>query len=316
MEESQDTVEERQPTVRMSRKRILTFALLFGILITSLFYVLPAVMNPLRIDDVPAGAYVVPWMQPYPYFGEIHDPFNIDSIMADALKLNMTFHIDIPNGTRVIPSTVYLGHDSKYLYVGGKFVGMYSNPASVPGVETEPNRFHIYFDVVNDGVLKTPEAGSGFAVMIDVPEETLSGGECLDMFWQYAEYPYNHMIWMPAENYLMTRGGQPFYSAAAKAQEYDSSTGAVTILFARYLNRRGIENIDALQMRPGERWVMGFLLELEYQKELANMVDGWPRNIYPYMSDDSSWWPKLVIDLTNPPPNMAIKPVTWIKTSA
>ncbi len=252
---------------------------------------------------MPAGAYVVPWMQPRPYFGQIRDPFNIDSIMASALKLNITFHIDTPNGTRTIPSTVYLGHDSRYLYVGGKFVGMGSNPASVPG-DSQPNRFHMYFDVANDGVLKTPEAGSGFAVNIDVPHETLVGVQWPDMFWQYADTPYNHNIWMPADGYLETRGGQRIFSMAAHAQEYDNSSGTVTILFARYLSRPGMENINALQMRPGERWTMGFLLELAYQKELANMVDGWPRNVYPYLSNDASWWPKLVIDLANPPANM------------
>lgn len=260
-------------------------------------------MYPLRRDSVPAGAYVVPWMQLYPYFEQILDPFDIDSVMASALKLNMAFHIDTPNGTRTIPSTVYLGHDSKYLFVGGKFVGMGSNPASVPG-DSQPNRFQMYFDVANDGVLKTPEAGSCFAVNIDVSHETLVGVQWPDMFWEYADAPYNHNIWMPADLYLETRGGQRIFSMAAHAQEYDSPSGTVTILFARYLNRPGMENINALQMRPGERWTMGFILELAYQKELANMVDGWPKSIYPYLSDDSSWWPKLVIDLTNPPANM------------
>ncbi len=254
---------------------------------------------------MPAGAYIVPWMRPNPCFGQIPDPFNIDSIMENALKLNITFHIDTPNGTRIVPGTVYLGHDSKYLYVGGKFTGMYSNPASVPYGDTQPNCFQIYFDVANDGVLRTPEAGTCFAVNIDVPQETLVGGSWADMFWQYADDPYNHNIWMPADLYLETRGGQHIFSMAAHEQEYDSATGTVTILFARYLNRPGMEGINALQMRAGERWTMGFLLELEYQKELANMVDGWPQNIYPYLSNDSSWWPKLVIDLTSPPPSFS-----------
>ena len=261
-------------------------------------------LYPLRRDSLPAGVYIVPWMKPYPYFGQIPDPFNIDSVMTGALRLNITFHIDTPNGTRMIPSTVYLGHDSKYLYVGGKFVGMHSNPASVPYGDTQPNCFQIYFDVANDGVLKTPEAGSGFAVNIDVPQETLVGGTWADMMWAYAAGNYKRMTWWAADLYLETRGGQSTFSMSAHVQEYDSSTGTVTILFARFLNRPGMENINALQMRAGERWTMGFILELKYQKELANMVDGWPRNIYPYLSDDSSWWPKLVIDLANPPANM------------
>jgi hypothetical protein len=286
-------------------KRILIFSIFFSILIFGLvYYVLPNALHPLRIDIVPADAYIVPWMQPDPYFGNIPETFDIDSVMASALKLNVTFHIDTPNGTRVISSTVYLGHDSTYLYVGGKFVGMHSNPASVPYGDTQPNRFQIYFDVANDGVLETPEAGSGFGVTIDVPQDTLVGWQWPDMMWVYdPTHIYGHMIWMPADSYLETRDGQHVFSCAADAEEYDSSTGTLTILFARFLNRPEIANIDAMQMRPGERWVMGFILELAYQKELANMVDGWPNNIYPYLSSNSSWWPKLVIDLTNPPPS-------------
>ncbi len=287
-------------------KQVALFLVLSLILAGSLiYYVLPKFLYPsLRLDSIPSGAYVVPWMRPYPYFGQIPDPFNIESIMTNALKLNITFHIDTPNGTRTVPSIVYLGHDSKYLYVGGKFVGMYSNPVSVPYGDTQPNRFQIFFDVTNDGVLKTPEAGTGFGVNIDVPQETLVGGSWADLLWAYATGNYNRMTWWAADLYLETQGGQHIFSMAAHEQEYDNATGTVTILFARYLNRAGMEDINALQMRAGERWTMGFLLELGYQKELANMVDGWPQNIYPYLSNDSSWWPKLVIDLSNPPANM------------
>jgi hypothetical protein len=289
----------------MRWKRVLLFSILFLILAISLFYyILPNVLHPLRIDPVPAGAYIVPWMRPNPWFGQIPATFNIDAVMAYALKLNMTFRINMWDGTtRVIPSTVYLGHDQNYLYIGGKFVSMYSNPASEPNGWTEPNVFSIYFDVANSGVLKTPEAGSSYAVTIDVPQETLTAGGCSDMVWAYESTTYKHMVWMPAENYLGPIKGETIFSLAAQTAEYDNSTGTVTILFARYLNRPGMEDINALQMRPGERWVMGFLLELKYQKELDNRVDGWPKTTFGIWSNDSSWWPKMVIDLTNPPPS-------------
>jgi len=280
------------------------FSLFFSVLVFSLlYYVFPNVLYPLRIDKVPADAYVIPWMQPYPYFGYIPTVFNIDAVMANALILNMTFRINMWDGTiRVIPSTVYLGHDSKYLYVGGRFVGMYSNPASVPH-DLQPNRFHIYFDVANDGVLKTPEAGSLFAVAIDVPpQEDLVSGQWDDMVWVYEPNQYKHMMWMPAYNYLWPDAHRAGLSIAAQTAEYDNSTGTVTIMFARFLRTPGTEDFNVLQMRPGERWAMGFLLELQYQKELDNRVDGWPKKTFGEWSDDSSWWPKLVIDLANPPP--------------
>lgn len=297
--------EKRKSYLCVHWKRILVFCLFFSILVFSLFYyVLPKVLYPLRIDVVPTGAYVVPWMRPHPYFGQIPTTFDIDAVMADALKLNMTFRISMWNGTtRVIPSTVYLGHDSKHLFVGGRFAGMYSNPASLPN-DTQPNLFSILFDVTNDGLLKTPEAGSGFGVNIDVPEETLVLTQWDDMVWVYERYTYKHMMWMPAQNYLLPNAARAGSSVAAQTAEYDNSTGTVTILFARFLRTPGTEDFNALQMRSGERWVMGFLIELWYQKELDNRVDGWPKKTYGEWSDDSSWWPKLVIDLANPPPNM------------
>jgi hypothetical protein len=287
----------------MPWKRILLFSLLFSVLVFSLFYyVLPNALYPLRVDKVPAGAYIVPWMQPYPYFGQIPDTFNIDAVMTNALKLNMTFRINMWDGTtHVIPSTVYLGHDSKYLYVGGRFVNMYSNPASQPYGDTQPNVFWIYFDVAGSGELKTPEAGSLYGVTIDVPQETLVGGQWDDIVWVYESTQYKHMAWIPAYNYLLPNARRAGSSIVAQTAEYDNSTGTVTILFARLLRTPGTEDFNALQMRPGERWVMGFLLELEYQKELDNRVDGWPKKTYLEWSSNSSWWPKLVIDLTNPP---------------
>lgn len=261
------------------------------------------------MDSVPSDAYVVPWMrpyQPYPYyyFGEILVSSSIDTVMADALKLNMTFRISIWNGTtRVIPSTVYLGHDQNYLFIGGKFVGMYNNPANIFSSD-EPNVLGIYFDVGNDGILKTPESGSRYYVSIGVPpHETSVSATYGDIIWAYEPTQSKRTIWWPAQNYLFPHGTSSTAFANGTAR-YDNSTGTVTILFARFLRRPGTEDFNAFQMRPGERWVMGFLFELWFEKSFDNRVDGWPYSIYPYLSDDSSWWPKLAIDLTNPPANM------------
>jgi len=302
------TVEERQPRIRRNWKRILLFTVLFLVLVGSLlYYFLPSVLYPLRIDSVPAGAYVVPWLHPsqsyHSTFWEILDNSDIDTVMAGALKLNITFRINMWNDTtRVIPSTVYLGHDQNYLFIGGKFVGMYNNPWP-----DESNVFGIYFDVANDGMLKTPESGSRYYLEIDTsvygpfgPSMSETYG---DMIWAYEPDQFKRSIWWPAENYLFPHGTGGTTLANMTAR-YDNSTGTVNVLLARRLRTPGTENSNAFQMRPGERWTMGFLLELYFEKSFDNRVDGWPRNIYPYLSNDSSWWPKLVIDLTNPPANI------------
>jgi hypothetical protein len=287
----------------MNLKRVLLFSILFLLLsIGLLYYGLLNIPNPLRIDKIPTGAYIVPWMQPNPSITELPYEFSIDSVMAGALKLSMTFNITMwDNTTRVIPSTVYLGHDAHYLYVGGQFVGMYSNPASTSQGLTEVNFFAMYFDVANSGLLKTPEAGTSLGASIDVPSDFLGTSVPEDVLWAYSADTYQHMIWMPADVYLMNRGGQSFFSTAESTCRYDNTTGTVTMLFARSLSIPQIANIDALQMRQGERWAMGFLMELGFDKPLDSRVDGWPQTTYLVWSNDSSWWPKLVIDLTNPP---------------
>ena len=147
----------------MPWKRILLVSILFLVLAVSLlYYVLPNVLYRLREGPVPAAAYVVPWMQPNPSIEKLNlhaqpplspPPFDIDSVMASALKISMTFNISVPGGMRVIPSTVYLGHDLDYLYVGGKFCGMGMNPVSTAD-DTIPHVFSVFFDVADDGVLK------------------------------------------------------------------------------------------------------------------------------------------------------------------
>jgi hypothetical protein len=297
----------------MPYKRILLFSLLFLILAVSLFYyVLPRVLYPLRKDTVPIGAYIVPWMQPNPSIEELklHEQqpygpptFDIDSVMSNALKLSITFNITVPEDTRVIPSTIYLGHDSDYLYVGGKFQNMGLNPASTPD-RTVPHIFSIFLDVVNDGVLRQPESGSMFAAYIT---ENWGGGRTYeDAVWVNYAQQSKRAIWLPSGNYLAYEVGKPqtIWSLKAQIHEYDNSTQTVTMLFSRLLSCSGNAEVNAFQMRPDECWVMGFLIELSYvtNSPTGNYVDGWPKNIYPYLSSNSSWWPKIAINLTNSTP--------------
>ena len=308
----------------MHWKRIVLFSLLFFILAVSLFYYVHSnVQRPLRKDTVPAGAYVVPWMKPSPSIRELNTnpayaavdapPWSIDMIMATALRLNITFRITTRNETRVIPSTVYLGHDKEFLYVGGKFQGMYRNPASNPDDDptlTLPNCFSIYFDVDNDGKLSFPESGSELAVCLGKGAGWHVGKSWKyeDRLWWKSNNPFaeNRYGWDFVADYYQPNP-QPALSLGDDAVEYDNSTGTLIMLFSKYLSRPEISETDRLQMRIGECWVMGFILELYYAtwyEGMQNFVDGWPRNTYPWLSDDSSWWPKLVIDLTNPPPTI------------
>lgn len=303
----------------MSQKRILLLSLFFFILLVSLFnYVLlPRVVNkPLRRDPVPSGAYVIPWMRPSPPIDELErqipgspPPFDIALVMVGALKLNMIFRINIPSGTRIVPSAVYVGHDSDYLYLGGEFTGMYTNPASTPNGTTLPNYFAVFFDVANDGLLKQPESGSRLSSFIEIPR--LTGGRFYhDMMWLDYSRSYKHGAWILADNYYSQDLNkiQPAFSVEDMIDEYDNSTGTLTVLFSRHLRLSSISEANQLQMQRGERWVMGFHIEIGYALNAqpgTDYVDGWPQKTYPYTSNDSSWWPKLAIDLTNPPAEFA-----------
>jgi hypothetical protein len=292
------------------RKQVFLFSILFLVLTVSLFYyILPRVRINSRFDQIPSNAYIVPWMRPNPSIDKLNEnpqmpygppTFDIDAVMADALKLNMNFTLNM----REINGTIYLGHDSDCLYVGGKFIGMYTNPAN-EGNWTKPHFMEILFDVDDDGVLNTPESGSRFLVYID--HECASLMIYTDMLWVYANDWDARYDWLMSYSYYDLLGKQlPAVAMKDETGEYDSSTGTVTMLWSRYLNFTLLKNINALQMRPGECWVMGFLPELGFMTNTGHYqdyVDGWPRRIYPYLSNDSSWWPKLVIDLTNPPPS-------------
>jgi hypothetical protein len=257
--------------------------------------------------------------------------------------MNVTFKIQLTNGTRTIPTTVYLGHDSVNLYVGAVFRGISSNPTSGnysnlfqhSGTQTYifPEYFQLLLDADHDGILTQPEAGSGVYAGISCPiyhydcggnNATYSSGS-----WAYPYYLGGTiMMWVERSGWfqhphywdyglLYTGSGSesaPF-AVTAMTAEYESRSGTWAILYSEQLNYPHAAAIDILQMRPGERWVMGFEMELGYENgtkwsapppmdPFQDMVDGWPQNIYPYFSNNASLWPKLVIDLANPPPRI------------
>jgi hypothetical protein len=288
-------------------KRILLLSALFFVLIISLVYfVLPKMLEkPLRVDATPAGAYVVPWMRPNPSIEELlQSPqmndtpnFSVDEVMAGALNISTTFQLEMPEGKRAVPSTIYLGHDGTSLYVGAKLRGMYTNP--VHGQTTTlPNTFQIYFDVNHDGILKTPESGSRLDMYVERRRVTVWIGS--DVVWIYSSW-LGQEAWIMAERVPGLRGE---LAMGPQIAQYDNATGTVVMIFSRFLAMPNSLEGNALQMRTGERWVMGFLFELRFTTNIGSWgdyVDGWPRNIYPYSSNDASWWPKMAIDLSNPP---------------
>jgi len=309
-------VAEEKPRNRWRHwKHIVLFIALASVLTGSLiYYVTPDVFHPLRTDKVPAGAYIVPWMQPSPSIDTLepdwwnNEHWDPDMVMASALKLNMTFTITIPNGTRVIPSVVYLGHDTEYLYVAGKFRGMYRNPYAGKD-DGIPQYVALFFDANNDGILTYPESGSRFMAGFGESNRWNPGGVsgCDDMIWTRDPWNwYQHDIWLSAENYYNDRNVRlPKPATLNNTWEYDNSTGTWMVLFSRYLLGSDDPHTNAFIMRNGERWVVGFNLELGYTPggvATEMLADGWPQKTYPYLSNDASWWPKLVLDLSNPPP--------------
>jgi hypothetical protein len=308
---------EETPSTGRSRKRVLILALLLIILsIGAYYYVLPRILGfyNVREDPVPLSAYVVPWMQPGISTSELNDPtsswrnklWDIDMIMSSALKLNITFTISVPNGTRVIPTTIYLGHDTDYLYVGGKFTGIYRNPADTEN-ETFGQYFAIYFDADNDGKLSFPESGSRYDAGYYNENIHPSGfWGCDDMIWGPDVWnSQQQSTWESASNYFENQHASLSTQAATSlAWEYDNSTGTWSILFSRYLLQSSDRNTNAFMMRSGERWVVGFNLEIGYFAGNIGtdmLCDGWPQTTYPYLTNDASSWPKLAIDLGHPP---------------
>jgi hypothetical protein len=168
---------------------------------------------------------------------------------------------------------------------------------------TLPNYFNILFDVKDNGNLMFPEAGSQLPVYVYNDTWTTSG-LYNDLLWDNYVSELGRACWGSTEDYCFPNA-PPGMTMANGFAEYDNSTGTLTIIFARLLRDPVMSGLDTLQMRPGERWVMGFVLELGFSRSsgglMSDNVSGWPLNVYPYLSSNSSWWPKLVIDLTNPP---------------
>ena len=301
------------PLLPLLRRLPLLFLALFLVLVVGLLYhIVPGILYPLRIDDVPEDAYIVPWMRPNPSIAELSShpqyvggpvPFNINSVMAGALTFHITFRIEIPNGeVRVVPSTIYLGHDLEYLYIGGEFIGMGLNPYKDPDNPSLilPNFFEILFDVANDGILAFPESGSRISVCISQD----GGWVCFyhDLLWCYSKSDKS-MGWSLEDNYCFPNAPPP-RAIGQMTVAYDNSTGTLIVLFSRHLRWSKNADINALQIRPGERWVMRFLLRLGYATyTIYGMYDDtWPQHKYNDNSNDTSQWGKLCIDLTNPPP--------------
>jgi hypothetical protein len=181
---------------------------------------------------------------------------------------------------------------------------MYANPVSDPKADIMPNIFDILFDVNNDGVLTTPESGSSLAAY--VYQERTGFQSYVDVLWCYVPMD-GRASWIYSNNYydMFLGRTQPAFAVDDMAAQYENSTGTVIMIFSRFLKCPGNIEANAFQMKPGERWVTGFLIEVGYETDIGSFgdyVDGWPQKTYPYLSNDSSWWPKLCIDLSNPPP--------------
>jgi hypothetical protein len=230
-------------------------------------------------------------------------PWDIHAVMQGALQLNMTFHITTRNETRVIPSTIYIEHDLDYLYVAGEFKGMGTNPTNEPEM-MYPNYLDMFFDAADDGKLTFPEAGSSLSSIIS-SDTWHTSGWYRDHVWTNVTQ-FKRESWIFGDEYYddYRDCAEPASSCGMCNSEYDNATGTLTVIFSRRLYVPEIAVSDALQIRHGECWVVGFMFELgltNWNGQWADYVDGWPQKFYPYLSNDCSQWPKLAIDLTNPP---------------
>ena len=136
-----------------------------------------------------------------------------------------------------------------------------------------------------------------------------------DYVWMDYDENDKRACWTFADDYyqIYQHRAMPAYAVDLGAAWYDNSTGTVTMIFSRSLRLPETSDSNALQMRPGERWVMGFVLELglaTWYEVWSDFVDGWPQKTYPYLSSNSSWWPKLAIDLSNQPAQYPGGPTT------
>lgn len=302
----------------MPQRRILFLSLLFIVLTVSLIVVLNPFQHPLRRDNVPSGAYVSPWMQPKSSLNALASmaqsslPWNIGFVMQGSLRIDATFNVPLTNGTRSIPATIYFGHDPSTLYVAGVLHCIYGNPTSSASV-FYTDYFRVYFDSDNDGIVTQPESGSMDSFTEPCP---FLPTHCNSTSWIYPFTAFYHdETWFdnalgsgnPGWGFPQDYCQQPT-SLVAWASEYFIPNGTWTFAFSRLLNVPD-SCLNSLQMRAGERWAIGFIMEVGYsngspiggQSPYQDFVGGWPRNTYPDLNQDASWWPKLVIDLANPP---------------
>jgi len=175
------------------------------------------------------------------------------------------------------------------------------NPNNDPNT-TLANYMSIFLDVDDNGTLSFPEAGSQIVVFV-YNDTWTTNGLYDDLLWTDYNNVLQRASWVRAEDYTFPNAS-PGITLANGFAEYDNPTGTLTFIIARCLRYPAMDKINALQMQPGERWVMGFVLQLGFGSDggpMSDNVDGWPRTIYPFLSSDSSWWPKLAIDLSNTP---------------
>jgi len=283
------------------------FSIFFSILLVGgiVYYIVQTNISFLRRDRIPSNAIVVPWMIPNPSVETVFtysinsQPWNIESVMAGSVKISASFAIKLVNETRNVSSTVYLGHDSTYLYVGADFHGIFLNPTAVNNTNAPPHIFAMLFDVDNEGNLTFPEAGT----LVDVgvfENASLNHDQEVwsfdDLFW------WNSQYWSQGYEYYSPKAA-PGHAVKAEAVEYDNVTGTLTIVYSRSLSDPSDSQINKFQMKSGERWVMSFMLMAGFADRYnlyQNMIVSWPQG-YSFQSADSSWWPKLAIDLGNPP---------------
>ena len=99
-------------------------------------------------------------------------------------------------------------------------------------------------------------------------------------------YQIREDSWITSSWYYVDNLGRPQPqpdSYGDGTSEYDNSTRTVTMLFSRLLSCPGNVECNAFQMRGGERWVMGFILELKFPtnglvpQQDYGYVDGWPQ---------------------------------------
>jgi len=82
-----------------------------------------------------------------------------------------------------------------------------------------------------------------------------------DEIWYYYDPPVDRECWVFDYEYYHPKG-VPGFSIERCTAEYDDSSGTMTLLFSRHLRYSETAEINGLQMKSGECWVMGFNIEI------------------------------------------------------